>query len=86
MDQRVVHLQRQHEADRQPGGHDDDQREVADRVDLRHDQVGAAQRGRHVAQQVDEEEGVVAERPQHLERRLRPRRGDEIDHGAAPAA
>ena len=70
-DERVVHLQRQHEADRQARGEDDDQREVADRVDLRDDQVGPAQRRRAGAQQLDEEERVVAEDAQHLERALR---------------
>ena len=50
-DERVVHLQRQDEADREPGGEDDDQREVADRVDLGDDQVGPAQRRRAGAQE-----------------------------------
>ena len=45
-DQRVVHLQRQHEADGQARGQDDDQRAVADGVDLRHHQAEAAQRRR----------------------------------------
>ena len=67
-DERVVHLQREHEADREPRGDDDDQREVADRMDLRDDQVGPAQRRRAGAQQVDEEGGVVAEDAQQLER------------------
>ena len=67
-DERVVHLQRQHEADREPRGEDDDERQVADRVDLRDDEVRPTQRRRAGAQELDEEGGVVAEDAQHLER------------------
>ena len=50
-DERVVHLQRQHEADRQARRQDDDQRPVADRMHLRHDQrrSGAAPPGNGAA-------------------------------------
>jgi len=67
-DQRVVHLQREHEADRQARGEDDHERQVADRVDLRDDQVGPAHGRRAGAQDVEEEGRVVAEDAQQLER------------------
>ena len=67
-DQRVVHLQGEDEADGQPRGEDDDQREIADRMDLRHDQVGPTQSRRAGAQQLDEERGMVAKDAQQLER------------------
>ncbi len=82
-DQRVVHLQREHEADRQPRGDDDEQREVADRVHLRDDEIGPPQRDRHVAQQIDEEEGVMAKRLQHPQD-LAPECRDRADHPTAP--
>ena len=50
-DQRVVPLQRQHEADGQPRSDDDHQRKIADRVDLVDHEVraGAAPPGRRAA-------------------------------------
>ena len=87
-DQRVVHLQRQHEADREARGKDDDQRQVADGMDLRDHQVRPAQRRRQAAQQLDEEESVVAEGPQDSQRACAraPRSGSITALPAACAA
>ena len=83
--QRVVALQRQHEADRQARRRDDDQRVVADRVDLGRSQVEAAQ----VADgtffsRFDEEERAVAQPAQHFERR-RPAQRRAVTNSASPS-
>ena len=68
-DERVVHLQRQHEADRQARGDDDDQRAgCRSRGSARRRGTKPAQRRRAGAQQVDEEVRVMAQDAQDLER------------------
>ena len=53
--------------------------QIADRVDLRDDEVRPAQRRRAGAQQLDEEGRVVAEDAQDLERA--PAEPEQADHG-----
>jgi hypothetical protein len=79
-DQRVVHLQRQHEAHGQARRQDDDQRAVAHGMDLVHHQAEAGEGHRHVRQQVGEEDGGAAEAVQHTQRA----RTDEREQVHAP--
>jgi len=83
--QRVVHLQREHEADRQARRQDDDQRAVADRVHLLDDQQHPAQRRRQCPQELEAEERGVPPAAQFAERRGAQAR-EAVGHRAHRAA
>src|SRR6266700_4222532 len=83
--ERIVALQRQYSADRRPGGDDDHQRQVADRVDLDHRQLKAPQRRGGATKQLREKERGM---PQGLQQSERPttERGQQLErpHAESP--